>query len=424
VWSPAAGEDILTINVWVPEGGGSDRPVLVWIYGGAFSIGCADTYDPVRLVRSGLVVVTFNYRVGFEGFGHVPGAPDNRGLLDQVAALRWVRDNIAAFGGAPDNVTVAGESAGATAVAMLTAMPAATGLFRRGIAHSVAAACVSVEAAAAVTTRIAAAADVPATRDALVTTPPGRLVEAAAVVLAAVNGDPSAGRLHYTPTIFEPVLDGDVLPAMPLHALAAGTARDVDLLFLHTTEEFRLFIALGMAPKVTTEAELAAVAAACRLSAEGLAEYRALVPDATVADVYAMLLTDVMFGEYTTRLAETAARAGGRAFLSRFAWPTPAFGAPMAGHGMDLPFIFGDLSEADDITRFILGGSVTAAHLGLADRMVRAWVDFATTGDPGWAPVTAETTPVKVWDLTDGMVVDTGAGTRAVWKGFDYTPWP
>src|SRR5437588_8883874 len=106
------GEDILTVNVFAPEDGGAGRPVFVYIYGGAYTQGFADSYDPSELVRAGLVAVTFNYRVGFEGFGHAPGAPDNRGLLDQVAALRWVRDNIAGFGGDPDNVTVAGESAG------------------------------------------------------------------------------------------------------------------------------------------------------------------------------------------------------------------------------------------------------------------------------------------------------------------------
>lgn len=114
-WEPEDGLDCLTVNVWTP-GGGSDRlPVMVWIHGGGWKSGhSADpAHDGAVLARSGVVVVTFNYRVGFEGFGYVPGAPANRGFLDQAAALAWVQENIARFGGDPSNVTVFGESGAA-----------------------------------------------------------------------------------------------------------------------------------------------------------------------------------------------------------------------------------------------------------------------------------------------------------------------
>jgi para-nitrobenzyl esterase len=130
-----AGDDWLTVNVWTPEADQSARrPVMVWIYGGAYKFGSADdpAYDGSRLSRDGqVVVVTLNYRVGIEGFALIEGAPANRGLLDQVAALEWVRENIAAFGGDPDQVTVFGESAGAGSIAALMVMPRARGLFRR-----------------------------------------------------------------------------------------------------------------------------------------------------------------------------------------------------------------------------------------------------------------------------------------------------
>ena len=144
VLAPAAtpaGDDWLTVNVWSPAADpAARRPVLVWIYGGAYKLGSADDpgYDGARLAREGdLVVVTFNYRTGVEGFAQIEGAPANRGLLDQVAALEWVRDNIAAFGGDPGLVTVFGQSAGGGSVAALPAMPRAAGLFRRAIAQSV-----------------------------------------------------------------------------------------------------------------------------------------------------------------------------------------------------------------------------------------------------------------------------------------------
>ncbi|NJC86848.1 carboxylesterase family protein [Planosporangium mesophilum] len=422
-WTPDDGDDILTVNVWVPEQSHTGLPVLVWIYGGAYTSGCADTYNPTELVRTGLVVVTFNYRVGFEGFGHVPGAPDNRGLLDQVAALRWVRENIAAFGGEPDNVTIAGESAGAGSVIALAVMPSAAGLFRRAIAHSVPSEFLSVRAAETIGARIAEAAGVPATLDALAGVPPQRLIDAATSVAVGFRQDPAAGQRYYLPTIFDPVVDGDVLPDTPLNAVAAGAAVGVDLLFAHTLDEFRLFSVGGTAPALTTDAELAAVAAAFGLSAERLADYRALVPDAAVPDVYAMIMTDFLFGEYTTRLAEAAAQAGGNVFLARFAWQSRAFGGALkACHAADVPFSFGDVREDNPFVGMLLDGPPTEQDLALAARMVRAWADFAATGDPGWQAVTAEATPVKIWDLTDRMDTDTGSGTRALWKGIDFPP--
>jgi len=135
-----ASDDWLTVNVWSPAPEpGAALPVMVWIQGGAYVIGMSGRpeYDGGRLARDGgVVVVTFNYRVGIEGFAHIEGAPANRGLLDQVAALEWVRDNIRAFGGDPDRVTVFGQSAGGGSVAALLAMPRAAGLFRRAIVQS------------------------------------------------------------------------------------------------------------------------------------------------------------------------------------------------------------------------------------------------------------------------------------------------
>ena len=126
----AGGDDWLTVNVWSPDASrDAGSPVMVWIYGGGYAIGTSSLpeYDGARLARDGVVLVSFNYRVGIEGFAHIEGAPANRGLLDQVAALEWVRDNIRAFGGDPARVTVFGQSAGGGSVAALLAMPRAAG---------------------------------------------------------------------------------------------------------------------------------------------------------------------------------------------------------------------------------------------------------------------------------------------------------
>ena len=157
---PAPGadpDDWLTVNVFSPGLGAARLPVMVWIYGGAYRFGASSLlgYDGVPLARQNVVVVTFNHRIGVEGYAYLPGVPANRALLDQVAALRWVRENIAAFGGDPDRVTVFGESAGAGAIASLLVMPAAAGLFRRAIAQSVPGTFFSPALAADVTAAIA-----------------------------------------------------------------------------------------------------------------------------------------------------------------------------------------------------------------------------------------------------------------------------
>lgn len=166
-WSPG-NEEILTLNIWAPSSDGAPLPVLVWIHGGAYTFGSSaqPDFDGTALARAGVIVVTFNYRLGFEGFGHLPpGAespyPENRGLLDQIAALRWVRDNITAFGGDPTNVTLAGQTSGAASAACLMVMDQARGLFRRVIAHSVASPCYSIELAAETTRKVADAAGDP-----------------------------------------------------------------------------------------------------------------------------------------------------------------------------------------------------------------------------------------------------------------------
>jgi para-nitrobenzyl esterase len=134
-----ASDDWLTIDVWSPDLGTSGLPVMMWVHGGTYLHGSSASprYDGASLAAAGVIVVSVNYRLGMEGFGHLAGAPDNRGVLDQVRALRWVQENIAAFGGGPSNVSVFGQSAGAGSVAALLTMPAAAGLFRRAIAQSV-----------------------------------------------------------------------------------------------------------------------------------------------------------------------------------------------------------------------------------------------------------------------------------------------
>ncbi|MGY1452440.1 carboxylesterase/lipase family protein [Streptomyces sp. SS8] len=426
VWS-AGDEDVLTLNIWTPAPEGGRLPVLVWIHGGAYTFGSSaqPDFDGTALARADLVVVTLNYRLGFEGFGHIPDAeatayPDNRGLLDQVAALRWVRENIAAFGGDPGNVTVAGQSSGASSVACLMVMDRARGLFHRAIAHSAASPCYTHEIAAATTREIAAAAGCPATVEGLTSVTPHALVAASDQVVDDYRRDPASGSRHYDPSLYAPVLDGGVLPADPLTGMAAGATRGVDLLVCHTTEEYWLLDAVGSSARVTTDEQLAVFAEGFGLPDGLVAGYRAAMPHhAPVLDVYLAVFGDLLFGEYSNRLAEIHARAGGRAFLSRFdRRRTGPHGAVRAWHCADIPFAFGNLDT--DCLAFLIGGAPTPADHGLARRMMRAWADFAATGDPGWPSVDESTVQARIWSTDDDPVDDRAAAIRALWARADF----
>ncbi|MFI0876929.1 carboxylesterase/lipase family protein [Streptomyces parvus] len=452
VWSPGD-EDILTLNIWTPADGPGDLPVLVWIHGGAYVFGSSaqPDFDGTALAGGGLVVVTLNSRLGFEGFGHVPDAgsampdrgpgagsgvpapgpdtddsaafPDNRGLLDQIAALEWVRDNIAAFGGSPDRVTLAGQSSGATSAACLAVADRARGLFRRAVLHSAVNAFATQEQAARTTAEVAAEAGVPATRAGLLATPPEALVAATDRVCARYAQDPAAGQRHYDPAIYGPVADGVLLTADPLEALAAGEGGAVELLVCHTTEEYWLLDAVGSSAKITTEEQLAVFAADFGLPASLVEGHRERLPDAPVLDVHLTLHSGLLFAEYSARLAEAHARAGGRAFLARFDRRRGRTGRRVrAWHCADIPFAFGNLHE--ESVHFLVGGPPGEADGELSRRMTGAWAEFAAHGDPGWEPLDGSAgsgAAVRVWRTAaegpaGGAVSGEQDGFRDLWR--------
>ncbi len=423
VWTPEDGGNPLTVNVWVPAEPGPPRPVLFWIYGGAYRVGYANVFLPYQLVRAGLVVVTFNYRVGFHGFGQLPGAPANRGLLDQLAALRWTRQNIGAFGGDPGQITAGGQSAGAGSAASLLVMPDAAGLARRAILHSVPSEYFTVELAGAIGREVAAAAGAAPTLEGFAGLSDAAIVAASEAVHRRFLAEARNGTRRYFPTIYNPVIDGTILPAAPLPAVAAGAARQVPLLATHTLDEFSMFTVHGMAPEVATESQLAAMAAGFGLPPGRLAEYRrTAAPDTPVATLHQMLGTDYLFGEYTSRLAEAQARAGGEAYLARFGWQSPvADGVLGACHGSDLPFAFGDPADGPVAGR-MLNRPPNRAELALAGRMMGSWVAFASGAGPGWPPVTRTQTPVRIWDLTDRLVTEPPSPRRAAWADVSFDP--
>src|SRR5690242_17022974 len=240
------GDDCLNLNVWTPDPGAAGLPVLVWIHGGSFMNGSSSVgaYDGAAFARDGVVFVSVNYRLSADGFLFLDDGTANLGLLDQLAALRWVRDNIAAFGGDPARVTVAGESAGAMSVTTLLSMPLAEGLFAQAIAQSGAGAhALDTDTARMVADRLAEALGVHP--DAIASVPLDRLIRAASDLVVEVQTAPDPakwGSLALSLLPFAPAVDGTVLPVAPLDAFAAGQSRDVPLLIGSNRDEARLFL--------------------------------------------------------------------------------------------------------------------------------------------------------------------------------------
>lgn len=385
------GDDCLNLNVWTPEPGpGARLPVMVWIHGGALTRGSSavPVYDGRAFARDGIVLVSVNYRLGVEGYGLFPDAPANAGLRDQLAALEWVREAIAGFGGDPDRVTVFGQSAGAISVGALLAAPRARGLFRRAVLQSGPPEATDRDKVRRMVRRMAARLRVPATAAAFADV--GRDALAAAQAEVGRRGSPVFGG-----PAFGIVVDGDLVPRDPLEALLedSGTPDGVGLLLGWTSEEYRLWLApSGLLDHLD---RLGAVALAgarvrCHCGPEVPRGYRELHPRAGPAELVGRLVTDHLLRVPLLRLAD-AHRGRAPTYVYEFAWPSrvPGLGAC---HALELGFVFG---TGDTPASVSLAGE--GAPRALADEMHAAWVRFAATGDPGW-PVWDATHPVRVFD--------------------------
>ncbi len=408
------GDDCLNLSVWTPDPGGAGLPVMVWIHGGAFvnGSGAVAQYAGDRFARDGVVCVTINYRLGCEGFLFLDDAVPNRGLLDQIAALEWVQENIAAFGGDPGHVTIFGESAGAMSVTALLSMPAAAGLFRRAIPQSGAGHhALPVETARVVSAEMARRLGAAPALEDFAAVPADRLVATQQALSADIvlNRDPARWReVSANGMAFEPVVDGQILPARPIDGIAAGHGRGVDVLVGTNRDEHALFLVPTGVADATDDATLQAVAGALGLDAAGVALYRAGAPSAGGALVGVM--TDWFFRIPAIRLAETHQ---GDSYMYEFAWDSPLFGGRLgACHALEIGFVFDTLNvEGGDA---LYGSSPPA---GLAATMHRAWVDFARSGRPGWAPYDLDTRATMTFGPDSTLIHDPRPEQRALWEG-------
>jgi carboxylesterase 2/para-nitrobenzyl esterase len=411
----------LNLNIWSGDLGSARQPVMVWIPGGMFEYhgtGASPWYDGSRFARDGVVCVTINYRVGAEGFLYLGEGNANRGLLDQVAALEWVQDNVAAFGGDPGNVTIFGESAGAMSVGTLLSMPRAEGLFRRAIAQSGAAQHVSSAATARrVARHLAERLGAEATREAIAAVPLDRLLAAQAELRVDLIAHPDPERwgaeVAATMLPWQPVVDGDVVPARPIDRIVAGAGARIDLVVGTNVDESRLFLVPdGSIERIPDQAVVAVVASYGLPVDTTLAAYRAAHRGARAGDLLAAIQTDRYWRIPAIRLADAHAKHASATYMYELAWRSPQFNGLLgACHALDIAFVFDTLGNG---TEPLWG---TDPPQRLADTMHAAWVAFATNGDCGWPKYDLRRRATMRFDTTSEVVDDPRSAERALWEG-------
>ncbi len=419
-------EDCLALNVWSPSGAaaGEPRPVLVWVHGGAYVLGSGSQpyYDGAMLSdRGDVVVVTLNYRLGVFGFLDVEGFDSNVGLRDVLAALRWVRDNIAGFGGDPDRVTVFGESAGAGIVTTLLAAPAAKGLFAGAIAQSSPVTSVYDRSRARrVTAEVLDFLDIrPGDERRLAEVPVPALIAATKKVFDEVPVR-NPGTLA-----FVPIVDGDVLPDYPVTVARNGRTHPVPLIIGTNRDEAALFRLMRsplmpITPRAITSMfnQIAGEQPDLQLPTEeqlgsAYAGKKSKARHLSIASDVGFRMPSVWFAEGHNNVAPV--------YLYRFDYASPLMKALLVGaaHATELPYVWGTLGSPQDMTLKL--GGVKGAK-AVSKRIRARWTSFAATakpsgltGEPDWTPYQEADRACLIIDHRDRIENDIDADIRAAW---------
>jgi para-nitrobenzyl esterase len=425
---PPMSENCLVLNVWTPAvNDGRKRPVMFWCHGGAFIAGSGDSpwYEGTNLCRKGdVVVVTINHRLGAFGYLHLEefggdefASSGNVGMLDIVAALEWVRDNIAAFGGDAGNVTIFGESGGGAKVSVLMAMPAAHGLFHKAIIQSGPAVEMASRDNASETARqLLAELNLSSDRvSELRRIPALELAKAQAAVLKKVSMMSFANRRRVG---FNPVVDGKHLPGGPFAPTAPVISANIPLMIGTNKDEMTLFF--GLAPWLDGMDEAGMrqrVQMFVGEQAERIIEpYKRARPNDSLRDLVLAIATDHAMRIPSLVIADRkVAQHGAPVFVYMFTWETPVLdGKLKSPHALEIPFVF-DTVQTSGLT----GDSPT--RFALAEKMSRTWLAFAHTGNPNneripnWPPYSAAQRPTMMFDNQCRVENDPYGAERRAW---------
>ncbi|HVV37801.1 MAG TPA: carboxylesterase family protein [Acidimicrobiales bacterium] len=419
------GEDCLSLNITTPGLDGA-RPVLVWIHGGAFvgGSGSVPWYDGESFARNGdVVVVSLNYRLGALGFMDVSGLlgdayadSGSAGIGDQITALEWVRDNISAFGGDPQRVTIFGESAGGMSIGCILGSPRARGLFTTAIAQSGAAQNASSRDHAAEITNLVLAE--------LGTTDPAALlsvdVDTLMAAQAAVNLRAQSGGVGLSSAglPFQPVIDTPTIPVAPIEAIRGGNAADVRVVTGTTTDEFKLFGAMLRAASQPLDTDALRTRAQGALGDRGadiVDAYTANRPGQSPDDVWSAIVTDFIFRIPAIRMLEAQATQRDDVYLYEFGHKSTAFGGALgACHAIEIPFVFDNVHKrgVDGLV-----GEIGERERALAKETNGAWIDIAAGKEP-WERYDLDRRATRRFGSdTPGLLDDPAGDERALWEG-------
>ena len=425
------GEDCLRVNLWTPGiNDGKKRPVMVWLHGGGYAAGSGQellSYDGESLARRGdVVVVSLNHRLNVLGYLDLAKYSDkyagsaNVGMLDIVAALEWVRDNIAAFGGDPGSVTIFGQSGGGGKVSVLMGMPAAKGLFHRAIVESGSTLKVrtqesSQKLADLIVTELGLTA---ATIDQIQTMPYAQLLKASTDVMRKHNPPPAGGVPNFRKMAemlgLSPTLDDRILPAHPFDPQASALSADVPMIVGTTLNEFVSGINHPEYEAMTdAELETRVRGMFADKTPQILSAFRERTPHAKPFDLWSHIAASTVRENAIKQCKAKAALGKAPAYLYWFTWQTPVLnGRPRAFHCSEIAFVFNNTDRCENMT----GGGENARALGA--KVSDAWIHFARTGDPShpgiprWAAFSAETVPTMIFDNKVEMALNPDGGEQ------------
>ncbi|MBU4316187.1 MAG: carboxylesterase/lipase family protein [Proteobacteria bacterium] len=419
--------ECLNLNVWTPAADGEKRPVLFWIHGGGFSFGSGSWDDGSNLAKQGdAVVVTINYRVGIFGFLYVENQMANLGITDMITALKWVKDNIAAFGGDRGNVTIFGESAGAVAVCCLMAMPDAKGLFQKAISESGTAHPRRHHPSAGIkgTAKVMAELGIEGVDVEALSKIPTETIVAAQTKLE-LQSRATGGDFPYGVYV-----DGKTMPKHPYAAIQEGYAKEIAFMIGTNLDEARLYSRLRPSGKTLDDAGLVqAVLAVIRPFGKDENDAKQMIEayekertgnlPSDPGDLLDAVMTDLRFRMPALRWAEAQSKHQPNVFSYLFTYKSSAMGGVLgACHALEIPFVFGVLGQKE---RGIYPPRNEQTDT-LSAKMLAAWTAFARTGNPShdhmppWAAYEVTQRKTMILGIDTHLEEDPFGSERALWN--------
>lgn len=402
------GNGPLCLHIYAPRNA-KNAPVMVWIPGGG-STRC-DPNDPrfngTRFAQDGVILVVVSYRVNLDGFIEMPGAATNRAIRDVITHLQWVQKNIVGFGGDPTNVTIFGQSAGATMVVNLLASPKAQPLFKRAIVQSASALAqwVSPRHADRATELFAKGMNVPPTFEGLGSLSATQLAQMTTVV-ANLQRDKEWVRFCYgNPSIFKSVVGDEILPLRPIDAIESGLAQSKDVIIGCTQNEWRYYLVPNGQISQISDSDVYTLVNNAGYASHYVDDYRRAGKGVTPGDLYAQIQSDLIFRLPVMRTIDGLTQGGSQTYAYSFDWQSPVLGVSgarmNAAHTCDVPYVFGTRQTAPAIK--VIGAQ---SSLTLENFMRTRWVAFAKNGAAPWDPHTLEDRKVMSLNEVSTLVED------------------